>query len=171
MLLLLAPTDAACIHLVDAAVCMFPAADGTVVAAEVVVPPDKNCFPVVGAATAAVVVVAIVAASVAVAAIVAVSVVAVISGIVAVGGATLTSLSVAIISTLLVCLAQICPSPFFCHYPPLSCSCSTRQHFVLRAHAWTFVHVGLIMFEIRQVDFILAQCRTPVPIMVYVVST
>ena len=71
-----------------------------------------HCSPVVGAATAVVVVVDIVAASVDVAAIVAVYVAAAIASVVAIGVATLTSLSVAVFSTLLVCLAQICPSTF-----------------------------------------------------------
>ena len=71
-----------------------------------------HCLTVVGAATAVVVVVAIVAASVAGAAIVVVSVAAVFSGVVAVGVSTLIFLPVAVLSTLLVCLSQICPSPF-----------------------------------------------------------
>ena len=113
MLLLVNPTVAAGNHLVAAAACMCPAADGTVVAAEVVLPYDMHCLPVVGAATSVVVVVvAIVASSVAVAAIVAVSVAAVIAGVFDVEVATLTSLSVDVLSTLLLCLAQICPSPF-----------------------------------------------------------
>ena len=92
MLLLVAPTAAAGIHLVDATACMCPAAAGTVVVAEVVVSPDIHCSPVVGSATDVVVVVAIVAASIAGAAIVDVSVADVISGRVAVGVATLTVL-------------------------------------------------------------------------------
>ena len=111
MLLLVAPTDAACIHLVASDACMCPPVVGTVVSAEVVVPPNMHCLPVVGAATAVVAVVAIAAASVAGAAIVVVSVAAVIFGGVAVGVATLASRSAVVISTLLVCLAQICPSP------------------------------------------------------------
>ena len=72
-----------------------------------------HCLPVIGADTSVVVVFSIVAASIAVAAIVAVSVADVSAGVVAVGVATFTYLSVAVLSTLLVCLAQICPSPFF----------------------------------------------------------
>ena len=79
-----------------------------------------HCLVVVKAATSVAVVVAIVAASVAVAAIVDVSVASVISGVVDGGVANLTSLSAAVLSTLIVCLAQICPSPFFCHHPPFS---------------------------------------------------
>ena len=105
MLLLVAPTAAAGIHLVAAATYMCPAEAGTIVSAEVVVPPDMHCSPVVGAATAIVVVVAIVAASVAGDAIVAVSVAAVIDGVVAVVVATLTALSAAVPFTLLVFLA------------------------------------------------------------------
>ena len=72
---------------------MCPAVSGTVVAAEVVVPPDIHCLPAVGAATAIVVdVVAIFSASVDGAAIVDVSVDAVVSGVVDVGVVTLTSL-------------------------------------------------------------------------------
>ena len=112
MLLLVAPTAASGIHLVTADAYMCPSAAGTVVAAEVVVPPDMHCLPVVGAATAVVVVVAIVAASVAGAASVAVSVAAVIAVVVAVGVSTLTALSDAVPSTLFVCLAQTCLSPF-----------------------------------------------------------
>ena len=112
MLLLVAPTAAAGIHLVDAAACMCPAAAGTVVASEVVVPPDMHCLPLVGASTDVVVVVAIVAASIAGDTIVAISVAAVIAGVVAVGVATLTALSAAVTSKLIVFLAQTCPSPF-----------------------------------------------------------
>ena len=112
MLLLVAPTAADGIHLVSAAACMWPAVAGNV-AAGVVVPPDMHCSPIVGAATDVFVdVVSIVAASVAGAAIVAVSVAAVIYGVVAVGVDTLITLSSSVPSTLLVCLAQTCPSPF-----------------------------------------------------------
>ena len=66
MLLLVDPTASAGIHFVAAAACMCPAMAGTVVASEVVVPPDMHCSPVVGAATAVVIdVVTIVAVSVA----------------------------------------------------------------------------------------------------------
>ena len=105
MLLLVAPTAASGIHLVAAATYMCPAEAGSVVADEVLVPPDMHCSPIVGAAIAIVVVVAIVAASVAGDAIVAVSVAAVIDGVVAVVVATLTALSAAVPFTLLVFLA------------------------------------------------------------------
>ena len=95
MLLLVAPTAADGVNLLAAAACMCPDADGTVVAVEVVVPPDMHCSPVVGESTAVVVVV-----------------VAVISGVVGVGVTTLTDLSADVPSTLLVCLAKTCPSPF-----------------------------------------------------------
>ena len=113
MLLFVAPISDAGNHLVADAACMFPAAADTVVATEVVVPSDMHGLPVVGAATDVVVMVAIVAASVAVADIVAVSVTAVFSGVVSVGVATLIFLPAAVLSMLIVCLAQICPSPFF----------------------------------------------------------
>ena len=171
MLLFVVPISAAGTHLVDAAACMCPDADGTVVAADVVVPSDMHGLPVVGAATVVVVVVEIIAASVTVATIVAVSVSAVFAGVVGVGVSTLIFLHVAVLSTLLVCLAQICPYPFFCRCPPLSCSCSVQKLFLLRVHACTFVHVGLNHFDIRQVDLFLVQWRTPVTIIFYVVST
>ena len=50
MLLLVTPTAAAGIHFVATVECMCPAAAGTVVAAEVVVPPDIHCSPAVGVA-------------------------------------------------------------------------------------------------------------------------
>ena len=102
MLLLVAHTAAAGIHFVADVACMCPAAAGTVVAAEVVVPPDMHCLPAVGAATAAVVDVV---------AIVAVSVSAVFAGAVAVGVAMLSALSADAPSTPLVCPVQTCPSP------------------------------------------------------------
>ena len=105
MLLLVAPTAAYVIHLVAAAACMWPAVAGNV-AAGVVVPPDMHCSPVVGAATAVVVVVAIFSASISGATIVSVSVAAMIAGVVAVGVSTLNALSASVPSTLLVCLAQ-----------------------------------------------------------------
>ena len=55
MLPLVVPTADAVIHLVDAAACMCPAAAGTVVAAEVVVPTYIHCSPAFWAATAVVV--------------------------------------------------------------------------------------------------------------------
>ena len=112
MLLFVAPISAAGIHLVDAAACMCPSAAGTVDAAEVVVLSDMHGLPVVGAASSVVVVVAIVATSVAVATIVAISVAAVFAGVVDVGVATLIFLPLAVLSMLLVCLVQICPSQF-----------------------------------------------------------
>ena len=112
MLPLVVPTAAAGIHLVAAAACMCPAVAGTVVGAEVVVPPDMHCSPSVGTDTTVVVdVVAIAADSVSGAAIVAVSVAAVVAGEVAIGVATLTALSSAEPSMPLVCPAQTCPSP------------------------------------------------------------
>ena len=112
MLLLVAPTDAACIHLVAADACMCPPVVGTVVSAEVVVTPDMHFSHSIGEATAFFVsVVAIVVDYVAGAAIIAVPVAAVVVGAVAVGVATLTSLAAAAPSTALVCPAQTCPSP------------------------------------------------------------
>ena len=137
MLLLVVPTVAAIIHFVDAAAFMCPAAAGTVVAAEVVVPPDMHYSPSIGAATSVVVgVVAIVVASVAGAAIVAVSVAALVVDVVAVGVATLTSLTAAKPSTPLVCPAQNFPSPFVLfvihpHHAPVPSGnvlCCTRMH-------------------------------------------
>ena len=46
------PTAVAGIYFVDDIACMCPAVAGTVVAAEVVVPPDMHCSPAVGAAVA-----------------------------------------------------------------------------------------------------------------------
>ena len=112
MLLLVAPTAAAGIHLVAAATCMCPDAAGTVVAAEVVVPPDMHCLPAVGAATAVVVYVFVIAAaSVAGDAIVSVSVAAVVAGIVDVGVSMLTFLPNVAPSMPLVCPAQTCTPP------------------------------------------------------------
>ena len=112
MLLLVVPTDADVIHFVAAVACMCPAASSTVVADEVVVPPDMHCSPDLGSATAVFVdVVATVYASDAGAAIVAVSVADVFSGAVAVGVATLSALSSAAPSTPLVCPVQTYPSP------------------------------------------------------------
>ena len=93
MLLLVFPTAAAGIHFLAAVACMCPAAAGTVVAVEVVVPPDMHCLPAVGAATDVVVdAVSTVAASDAGDVIVSVSVADVFSGGVAVGVATLSAL-------------------------------------------------------------------------------
>ena len=95
-----------------AVACMCPAASGTGVAAEVVVPPDMNFSPAVGAATAVVVdVVAIFAASVSGASIVAISLDDFVHGAVDFGVSTFTALSAAAPSTPLVCPAQTCPSP------------------------------------------------------------
>ena len=105
MLLLVVPTTAAGIHFLAAVACMCPAVAGTVVSAEVVVPPDMNCLPAVGDSTAVVV-------SDAGAVIVYVSVAAVFSGSVYVGVTTVSSLSAAAPSTPLVCPVQICPSPY-----------------------------------------------------------
>ena len=147
------PTAFAGIHFVAAVACMCSAAAGTVGAAVVLVLPGIHCALAVGAATADVVgVVATDAASDAGAVTVAVSVV---SGDVAAGVATWV-LSDAVLSTPFVCPVQTCPSPYVFHYPSLSSSCSIRQRFVLRAHACTFVHVGVIPFDIREVDFLLA---------------
>ena len=84
MLLLVAPTAAAGINFVAAVEFICLAVAGTFVAAEVVVPLDMHCLPAVGAATAIVVDVV---------AIVAVSVADVFACAVAVGFATLSSLS------------------------------------------------------------------------------
>ena len=112
MLLLVFPTTAAGINFAAYDACMCPAVDGTFFADKVVVPTDMHCLPAVGAASAVVVdVVAGVAAFVAGAAIVAVYVAALVVDVVAVGVATLTSLSAAAPSTLLVCPAQTFPSP------------------------------------------------------------
>ena len=102
------------IHLVAAAAvaCMCPAAAGNGVAAEVVVPPDMHCLPAVGAATAVVVYVFVIAAaSVAGDAIVSVSVAAVVAGIVDVGVSMLTFLPNVAPSVPLVCPAQTCTPP------------------------------------------------------------
>ena len=115
MLPLVVPTTSAGIHLGDAAAtaCMCPSAAGTVVAAEVVVPPDMHCLPDFGAAAAVVVdVVDIAAASVAGDATVAVSVADVVARKVAVGVATLTALPAAAPSMPLFCPAQTCPFPY-----------------------------------------------------------
>ena len=69
-----------------------------------------------------------------------------------------------------------CHMPFVVHsiqsvFVSTSCSCSIRQRFLLRTHACTFVHVGLITFDIRQVDLFLERGRKIVPIMVYIVSS
>ena len=89
MRLLVVPTDAAGIHFVAAVACMSSSVIGTVVAAEVVVPPDIHCLIVVGAATFVVVSVSVtVAVSDDEAAIVDVSVLAVVAGAVASGVAT-----------------------------------------------------------------------------------
>ena len=108
MILLMVPTADAGIHFVAVAACMCPAVDGTVVAAEVVVPPDMHFSPAVGAATDVVVdVVAIVAASVSGAAIVAISLDDLVHGAVDVGVAMFTALSAAAPSTPLIFPAQI----------------------------------------------------------------
>ena len=112
MLLFVAPISGAGTHLVASDACMCPDADGSVVAADVVVPSDMNGLPVVGATNTVFVVVEIIAASITVAAIVAVSVAAVFASVVGVRVSTLVFLNVAVLSTLLVCLAQICPYPF-----------------------------------------------------------
>ena len=112
MLLLVVPTAAAGIHFVADVACMCSDMDGTVVAAEVVVPHDMHYSPAVRDFTAVVVdAVATVAFSDAGVAIVAVSVAAVVAGTVAVGVTTLSSLSDAAPSTPLVCPVQTCPSP------------------------------------------------------------
>ena len=130
MLLVVAPTADAGIHFVAAVSCMCPAASGTVVAAEVVVPPDMHCLPAVGAANAVVVdVVAIVAASDAGAAIFAVSVASVVAGAVAVGFATVTALPADAPSMPLVCPLQTCPSPYVL---------SLSTHFLHLFHQATF---------------------------------
>ena len=150
---LVVPTAVAGIHFVAAVACICSSAAGTVVSAAVLVLYDIHCSLVVGAATDVVVgMVSTVAASAARAAIVVVSVVA---GTVAAGVATWV-LSAAALFTPLVCPVQTCPSPSIFHYPSLSSSCSIRKRFVLRAHACTFVHVGVIPFYIREVDLFLA---------------
>ena len=108
MLLLVVPTAAAAgIHFVTAVACMCPAASGTVVSDEVVVPPDIHCSPAVGEATDVVVdVVATVSASDSGAVIVAVSVADVFAGGVSVGVAMLSALYDAASSTMLVCPVQ-----------------------------------------------------------------
>ena len=157
MLLLVAPTAADGIHFVADFAFMYPAADGTVVAAEVVILPDMHCSPAVGAVTAVIFdVVVIVAASDAGAAIVAVSVAAVFAGAVAVGVSMFSSLSAAAPSTPIFVQYKPALLHIFCHYLPTSCACSIRQRFLLRAHACTFVHVGLLTFDIRHMDLFLA---------------
>ena len=112
MLLVVVPTADVGIHFVASVACMCPAAAGTVLADEVVVPPDMHFSPAVGAATAVVVdVVSIVAAFDAGSAIVAVSVDAVFAGAVSVGVAMLSALYAAAPSTPLVCLVQTCTYP------------------------------------------------------------
>ena len=128
----------------------------TVVAAAVLVTPGMHCSLAVGAATDVFVgVVATVAASDSGAAIVDFYVVAVVAGAVAAWVAT-WFLSSVVLSTPLFVQYKHALLHLFCHYPSTSCSRSIRQRFVLRAHACTFVHVGLITFDIWQVDLFLA---------------
>ena len=126
MLLLVAPTAVPGIHVVADVACMCPAEADNVVAAEVVVPPDMNCSPAVGTATAVVVDVV---------AIVSVSVSAVFAGAVVVWVDMLSALYDAAPSTPLVCPVQTCPSPSVLSLSTHSCACSIRKRFLLRAHA------------------------------------
>ena len=150
---LVVPTDVAGIHFVSDVACMCSAEAGTIVSAAVLVLPDIHCSLAVRAATAAVVgVFSIVAESDAGGVIVAVSVVA---GAVAAGVATWV-LYAAVFSKPIFFQYKPNLLHLFCHYLSLSSSCSIRKGFVLRAHACTFVHVGVIPFDIREVDLFLA---------------
>ena len=147
------PTSVAGIPFVASFACMCSAPAGTFGAAVVVVLHDIHCSLAVGAATAAVVGLdATVAASAAGADSFAVSLVA---GAVAAGVAT-WFMSAAVLSTPLVCPVQIFPSSSASHYPSLSIPCSIWQCFMLRTHACTFVHLGVIYFDIREVDLFFA---------------
>ena len=150
---LVVPNAVAGINFLASIVCMCSAAAGTVGTSAVLVLPGIHCSLAVGSTTAIVDgLVATDGASDAGSATVAVSVVA---GAVSAGVST-WFLSAAVLSKSLVCPVQTCPSPYVFHYTSLSSSSSIWKRFMLRAHACTFVHVGVLPFDIREVDLLLA---------------
>ena len=154
MRLLVVPTAAAGINFEADVACMCSAAIGTVVDAAVLLPPGMHCSLAVVAATAVVLgVVATVAASDAGAAIVYVSVLAVVAGAVAAGVATWFLSDVFAFHAAFLSSTNLTFSICFVIIHPRPASVPSGNSFVLGAHACTFVHVGLITFDISPVNF------------------